>query len=180
MKGRVDRVIGVGLLSAVCVFGGFGSVGVSTGDVGSVFGVTEVSAASKRVSIDYAISSRENRLKYHEGRAVHYKKQIGVASKRVVESKKRYVEAKKRYDVALVKYKKNPTSKVAKDHLAKAKRELDDAKRKLDYSEKYYADSKANYKKHADRVVVLKREIEYYKDMKKRGVKTVVEKEEVW
>lgn len=31
MKGRVDRVIGVGLLSAVCVFGGFGKAVGSLG-----------------------------------------------------------------------------------------------------------------------------------------------------
>lgn len=181
MKSKGYRVIGVGLLSAVCVFGGFGSVGTfdGSGERG-LFGSRVVEAASKTVSIDEAISSREKKLKYHEERKVPYGKQVKVAGDRLVESKKRYAQAKTKYDIALTKYKKNPKSKVAKDHLAKAKRELDDAKRKLDYSAKYYWDTKANYKKHADRVVELKKEIEHYKDMKKRGVTRVVEDEPVW
>lgn len=181
MKSKGYRVIGVGLLSAVCVFGGFGSVGTfdGSGERG-LFGSRVVEAASKTVSIDEAISSREKKLKYHEERKVHYGKQVKVAGDRLVESKKRYVDAQRNYEIALVKYKNNPTSKVAKDHLDRAKRELDDAKRKLDYSEKYYKESKVNYKKHADRVVELKKEIEHYKLMKKRGVTRVVENSPVW
>lgn len=181
VKSKGYRVIGVGLLSAVCVFGGFGSVGTfdGSGERG-LFGSSVAEAASKTVSINEAISSREKKLKYHEERKAHYRKQMKVASDRVKEWKKRYEDAKKRYDIALVKYKKNSTSKVAKDHLAKAKRDLDTAKSKLADSERYSKESRSNYKKHADRVVELKKEIEHYKDMKKRGVTKVVEDEPVW
>lgn len=181
MKSKGYRMIGVGLLSAVCVFGGFGSVGTfdRSGERG-VFGSSVVEAASRTVTIDVAISSREKRLKYHETKKVYYGERLNRASHQLAASKKRYVDAKRNYEIALVKYKNNPTSKVAKDHVAKAKREFDMAKRKLDYSTKYFNDAKDSYRKHSDRIEVLKKEIEHYKLMKKQGVTRVVENSPVW